>query len=115
RRARTRRRRAGWRQRQETENVAQRLPRRRQRERLPWRLPALGGRPEPATIAPQKGTAQNPQEIFSNARGGETRTPRIDAMKSTIKPLTHRPAWKALAAHQKKITALHLRQLFAAD
>jgi glucose-6-phosphate isomerase len=36
-------------------------------------------------------------------------------MKSTIKPLTHRPAWKALAAHQKKIKGLHLRQLFAAD
>lgn len=36
-------------------------------------------------------------------------------MKSTIKPLTRRPAWKALAAHQKKIKGLHLRQLFAAD
>jgi len=36
-------------------------------------------------------------------------------MKSTIKPLTQRPAWKALAAHQKKIKGLHLRQLFAAD
>ena len=36
-------------------------------------------------------------------------------MKSTIKPLSYRPAWKALAAHQKKITGLHSRQLFAAD
>ncbi len=36
-------------------------------------------------------------------------------MESTIKPLTRRPAWKALAAHQKKIKGLHLRQLFAAD
>ena len=36
-------------------------------------------------------------------------------MKSTIKPLTHRSAWKALAAHHKKIKGLHLRQLFAAD
>ena len=32
-----------------------------------------------------------------------------------IEPLTQRPAWKALAAHQKKIAKLHLRQLFAAD
>jgi len=36
-------------------------------------------------------------------------------MKSTIKPLTRRSAWKDLAAHQKKIKGLHLRQLFAAD
>jgi len=35
--------------------------------------------------------------------------------KSTIKPLTQRTAWKALATHQKKISKLHLRQLFAAD
>ena len=35
--------------------------------------------------------------------------------KSVIKPLTQRPAWKALSAHQKKITKLHLRELFAAD
>jgi len=32
-----------------------------------------------------------------------------------IKLLTKRPAWKALAAHQKKIKGLHLRQMFAAD
>src|SRR5215472_6540280 len=36
-------------------------------------------------------------------------------MKTTVKPLTHRPAWKALAAHRKKIARLHLRDLFAAD
>ncbi|MGA8241793.1 MAG: glucose-6-phosphate isomerase [Desulfobacterales bacterium] len=36
-------------------------------------------------------------------------------MKSTIKPLTQRPAWKALAAHHKKIQKLHLRELFADD
>ena len=30
-------------------------------------------------------------------------------------PLTKRPAWKALAAHHKKIKALHLRELFADD
>jgi len=35
--------------------------------------------------------------------------------KSTIKPLTQRPAWKALGAHHKKIAKLHLRELFAAD
>jgi glucose-6-phosphate isomerase len=36
-------------------------------------------------------------------------------MKATIKPLTQRPAWKALAAHHKKIKNLHLRKLFADD
>lgn len=36
-------------------------------------------------------------------------------MTSTIKPLTQRKAWKALASHQKKIQSLHLRQLFATD
>jgi glucose-6-phosphate isomerase len=36
-------------------------------------------------------------------------------MKSTIKPLAQRPAWKALAAHHKKIKGLHLKKLFAAD
>ena len=36
-------------------------------------------------------------------------------MKTTITPLTKRPAWKALAAHHKKIKGLHLRKLFAAD
>ena len=30
-------------------------------------------------------------------------------------PLTKRPAWKALAAHHKKIKPQHLRELFAAD
>ena len=34
---------------------------------------------------------------------------------NTIKPLSQRPAWKALATHQKKISQLHLRQLFAKD
>jgi glucose-6-phosphate isomerase len=34
---------------------------------------------------------------------------------STVKPLSQRPAWKALAAHQKNISKLHLRQLFGAD
>jgi len=36
-------------------------------------------------------------------------------MKNTIKPLTQRPAWKALATHHKQIKNLHLRKLFAAD
>jgi len=35
--------------------------------------------------------------------------------KELMTPLTRRPAWKALAAHHKKITPLHLRDLFAAD
>ncbi len=36
-------------------------------------------------------------------------------MKLTTKSLTRRPAWKALAAHHRKIKKLHLRQLFADD
>ncbi|HEY1717622.1 MAG TPA: glucose-6-phosphate isomerase [Verrucomicrobiae bacterium] len=36
-------------------------------------------------------------------------------MTTNIKPLTQRPAWKALAAHLKKIQKLHLRKLFADD
>src|ERR1700691_2850410 len=40
---------------------------------------------------------------------------KIINMTTSIKPLTQRPAWKALAAHQKKIKELHLRKLFAAD
>ncbi len=36
-------------------------------------------------------------------------------MQTTPKPLTQRPAWKALAAHHKAIKALDLRTLFAAD
>ncbi|HEY3600388.1 MAG TPA: hypothetical protein VGK72_00360, partial [Chthoniobacterales bacterium] len=36
-------------------------------------------------------------------------------MTTRIKPLTQRPAWKALAAHYKKVQDLHLRKLFADD
>jgi hypothetical protein len=36
-------------------------------------------------------------------------------MKATIKPLTQRPAWKALGAHHKKIHKVHIRELFADD
>jgi glucose-6-phosphate isomerase len=35
--------------------------------------------------------------------------------KSTVKPLTQRAAWKALAAHYKRVRKLHLRDLFAKD
>ena len=35
--------------------------------------------------------------------------------QSIVKPLTQRPAWKALTAHHKKIKRLHLRELFAKD
>jgi len=38
-----------------------------------------------------------------------------NAMKTTIKPLTRRAAWKALAEHSKQIKKLHLRELFAED
>ena len=36
-------------------------------------------------------------------------------MKATIKSLTQRPAWKALAVHHKQIQKLPLRKLFADD
>ncbi len=36
-------------------------------------------------------------------------------MTKSIKPLTQRPAWKALVAHHKKIKGLHLRKLFEDD
>ena len=36
-------------------------------------------------------------------------------MTTRIKPLTQRPAWKALAAHHKKVQNLQLRKLFADD
>jgi glucose-6-phosphate isomerase len=36
-------------------------------------------------------------------------------MAAMIKPLTQRPAWKALAAHYRKVRELHLRALFADD
>jgi glucose-6-phosphate isomerase len=39
----------------------------------------------------------------------------MNRMKPTVKPLTQRPAWKALAAHYKRIRKLHLRDLFAKD
>jgi glucose-6-phosphate isomerase len=36
-------------------------------------------------------------------------------MKTMVKPLAQRPAWKSLGAHYKKIKGSHLRQLFADD
>src|SRR3989442_5530801 len=36
-------------------------------------------------------------------------------MNPTIKPLTERRAWHALAAHHQKVRELHLRKLFADD
>jgi glucose-6-phosphate isomerase len=36
-------------------------------------------------------------------------------MNKTSKPLTHRPAWKALRNHQKKLSKVKLRELFAKD
>jgi hypothetical protein len=39
----------------------------------------------------------------------------IMSRTSSIKPLTQRPAWKALAAHHKEVKGLHLRKLFADD
>src|SRR6201993_4975792 len=36
-------------------------------------------------------------------------------MNPTIKPLTERQAWNALAAHHQTVRELHLRKLFADD
>src|SRR5262245_37173900 len=36
-------------------------------------------------------------------------------MKSAVKPLTERQAWKSLAGHYQKVRELHLRKLFADD
>jgi glucose-6-phosphate isomerase len=36
-------------------------------------------------------------------------------MNPTIKPLTERQAWNALAAHHQSARELHLRKLFADD
>jgi len=36
-------------------------------------------------------------------------------LKPILKPLTQRPAWKALTAHHRIIKGLHLKKLFAAD
>ena len=36
-------------------------------------------------------------------------------MTTTLKPLTKRPAWKALTSHSRQVRALHLRELFAKD
>ena len=36
-------------------------------------------------------------------------------MAGRLKSFTHRPAWKALAAHYKQIREVHLRKLFAED
>jgi glucose-6-phosphate isomerase len=36
-------------------------------------------------------------------------------MKAKTKPLTRRPAWKALASHYKGVQKIHLRDLFAED
>jgi glucose-6-phosphate isomerase len=40
---------------------------------------------------------------------------KIINMTTSIKPLIQRQAWKALAAHHKKIKGLHLRKLFTTD
>jgi glucose-6-phosphate isomerase len=42
-------------------------------------------------------------------------TTSVKSKQASIKPLTQRKAWKALAAHYKEVRQLHLRQLFADD
>src|ERR1700721_3022391 len=41
--------------------------------------------------------------------------PAAKAKTKVIAPLTKRKAWKALTAHYKKISKIHLRKLFADD
>jgi glucose-6-phosphate isomerase len=48
-------------------------------------------------------------------RLGARKKIKADSMNAIIKPLTQRPAWKALAAHHKQIQKLPLRKLFAED
>ena len=36
-------------------------------------------------------------------------------MRATIKPLTHRRAWRALESHYRRTRETHLRELFATD
>ena len=52
-----------------------------------------------------------PKNAVQPRKGNES----VTSMKATTKPLTQRKAWKALAAHHKKLQKLHLRQLFAED
>jgi glucose-6-phosphate isomerase len=52
-----------------------------------------------------------PKNAVQPRKGNES----VTSMKATTKPLTQRRAWKALAAHHKKLQKLHLRQLFAED
>lgn len=52
-----------------------------------------------------------PKNAVQPRKGNES----VTNMKATTKPLTQRKAWKALAAHHKKLQKLHLRQLFAED
>ena len=55
------------------------------------------------------------KNLFSFNRH-DSRTGHINnRMKSNLKPLTQRPAWKTLTSHHKQISKFHLREFFAKD
>ena len=98
-RASPRRRRHRRRKRQEAEEGAPRLPARRQRQRVPWRVPNVGAVDESHASGFPRASRRPGKE-----------SERITHMKKTNSSLTARPAWKALVAHHKKIRDVHLRQ-----
>jgi glucose-6-phosphate isomerase len=42
-------------------------------------------------------------------------TPQAETQQVVLEPVTKRKAWKKLASHHKKVSAVHLRDLFAED
>src|SRR5262249_16792746 len=113
-------RRGSWgRQRQETEKTAEGMSRRRQCRRLSGRLSIVEGR-SPATWCVKKAAVSISEEIQSptepeNSIHGKRHDERSRRMKSAIKTLNRRPAWKALTTHYKEMSNWHLRDLFADD
>ena len=89
-----------------------RLPGGRQRQCFSRRVSFVAGSRHPPKFNPRKDSSQTAQR---NHKPLSRMKRRIKNMKATIKPLTQRPAWKALAAHHKQIQKLPLRKLFADD
>src|SRR5262249_27361500 len=105
-RARARRNRDWGRQRQKTPYAAAAFSRRRQRQRLPRRLPPVGRR----TRSPARRDSHEPTawlgEVAQRAPRRELPPPRA----------TSRPAaWRALEDHYGTMRGRHLRDLFAED
>jgi glucose-6-phosphate isomerase len=73
---------------------------------------ACGRKLAPANIRPGKGLVSTSAGQPKPSSGTKQ---KMTDMKTMIKPLTQRPAWKALAAHYKQIQKRPLRKLFAED